>query len=252
MPQLNKVLEELGIHHKEHEVPLEVLATIEEKKRKAATKNVTAAAETKKRKGVGASQVAAKKQKTSVTAEASAASATSSTSRSVKASANAKEDSAKNSGRCSMSTGAKKFVASKDGGCGQGAVGEDHPEPSAANPLPGVLGGDSSSSDEAGDAGHRGAHPSDGAEAGGASRRHPMDVEVLEVSEDEVDSQPPAMFHSISFQPQSHRRAGVTDAEASMYQLHLSKLYFFSLARAFALDFVARSFVAYILPCGFV
>jgi hypothetical protein len=26
----------------------------------------------------------------------------------------------------------------------------------------------------------------------------------------------------------------------------------FSLARAFALDFVARSFVAYILPCGFV
>jgi hypothetical protein len=105
MPRFNRVLEELGIHHEEHEVPLEVLATIEEKKRKAATKNVTAAAETKKRKGVGASQVAAKKQKTSVAAEASAASTTSSTSRSVKASANAKEDSAKNSGGGPMSTG---------------------------------------------------------------------------------------------------------------------------------------------------
>jgi hypothetical protein len=55
MPRLNRVLEELGIHHEEHEVPPEVLATIEEKKRRATAKNATAIVETKKRKGVGAS-----------------------------------------------------------------------------------------------------------------------------------------------------------------------------------------------------
>jgi hypothetical protein len=54
-PRINSVLEELGIHHEEHEVPWEVLATIEEKKRRAAAKNATATVETKKRKGVGAS-----------------------------------------------------------------------------------------------------------------------------------------------------------------------------------------------------
>jgi hypothetical protein len=31
MPRLNRVLEELRIHHEEHSVPPEVLATIEEK-----------------------------------------------------------------------------------------------------------------------------------------------------------------------------------------------------------------------------
>jgi hypothetical protein len=42
MPQLNRVLEEFGIHHEEYVVPPDVLAMIEEKKGKAATKNVTA------------------------------------------------------------------------------------------------------------------------------------------------------------------------------------------------------------------
>jgi hypothetical protein len=55
MPRLNRVLEELGINHEEHEVSSEVLATIEEKKRRAAAKNATVTVETKKRKGVGAS-----------------------------------------------------------------------------------------------------------------------------------------------------------------------------------------------------
>jgi hypothetical protein len=54
-----------------------------------------------------------------------------------------------------------------------------------------------------------------------------MDVEVLEVSEDEADLQLPAMFHCVSFRPLLHRRAGATDAEAGMYQLHLSKLFLF-------------------------
>jgi hypothetical protein len=115
----------------------------------------------------------------------------------------------------------------KDAGCGQGAMGEDHPEPSTTNPLPGILGGVSSSSYEAGDARCGGAHPPDDAEAGGASSHRPMDVEVLEVSEDEADLQLPAMFHCVSFRPLLHRRAGATDAEAGMYQLHLSKLFLF-------------------------
>jgi hypothetical protein len=48
MPQLNRVLKELGIYHEEHSVSLEVLATIEEKKKKVAAKNATVAAESKK------------------------------------------------------------------------------------------------------------------------------------------------------------------------------------------------------------
>jgi hypothetical protein len=53
MPRLNRVLEELGIQHEEHVVPPEVLTTIEEKRKKAATKNATALAKSKKRKGAG-------------------------------------------------------------------------------------------------------------------------------------------------------------------------------------------------------
>jgi hypothetical protein len=55
MPWLNRVLEELGIHHEEHEVPTKVLTTIEQKRKKVAAKNATAAVESKKRKGIGAS-----------------------------------------------------------------------------------------------------------------------------------------------------------------------------------------------------
>jgi hypothetical protein len=65
MPQLNRVLEEFGIHHEEYVVPPDVLATIEEKKRKAAVKNVTVVAELKKRKGMAGPKALAKKLKTS-------------------------------------------------------------------------------------------------------------------------------------------------------------------------------------------
>jgi hypothetical protein len=82
MPRLNRVLEELGIHHEEHSVPPKVLATIKEKK-KATAKNATVAVESKKRKGIGASKVVAKKQKTSTIAVASVVSTTSSASGSV-------------------------------------------------------------------------------------------------------------------------------------------------------------------------
>jgi hypothetical protein len=53
MPRLNRVLEELGIQHEEHVVPLEVRTTIEEKRKKAAAKNAIALVESKKRKGEG-------------------------------------------------------------------------------------------------------------------------------------------------------------------------------------------------------
>jgi hypothetical protein len=82
---------------------------------------------------------------------------------------------------------------------GQRVEGVDHPEPSAAIPMPGVLGGDSSSSKDVGNAGRRGALPSNDVEARNRSRCHPTDTTVLEVSEDEVESQPPphsGAFHS--------------------------------------------------------
>ena len=45
MPLLNQVFEEVGIVYREREVPAEVLASIEKKKKRASTKNVTAEAE---------------------------------------------------------------------------------------------------------------------------------------------------------------------------------------------------------------
>lgn len=53
MPRLNHVFEELGIHHENHKVPMKVLKSLEDKAKKATTKNATAVAEAKKRKGVG-------------------------------------------------------------------------------------------------------------------------------------------------------------------------------------------------------
>jgi hypothetical protein len=46
----------------------------------------------------------------------------------------------------------------------------DQPEPSAANPMPGVLGGDSSSSKGAEEARHGGVPPTGDAEAGAVSQ----------------------------------------------------------------------------------
>jgi hypothetical protein len=194
MPRLNRVLEQLRIHHEEHSIPPEVLATIEEKK-KAAAKNATAAAESKKRKGIGASKVVAKKQKTSTVVVAFAMSIAFSASRSVRVSANAEEFSTENTsgGPIDIAAEAEKADATEDIG-GQRAEDMDRSKPSIANPMPSVLGGDSSSSKDVGDAGHGGALPSDDAEVKNGSRRRPADTIVLEVSEDEVESQLPSAF----------------------------------------------------------
>jgi hypothetical protein len=48
------VFEDFGIHHNEREVHMKVKKSLEDKAKKAATKNMTAVAEAKKRKGAGA------------------------------------------------------------------------------------------------------------------------------------------------------------------------------------------------------
>jgi hypothetical protein len=75
----------------------------------------------------------------------------------------------------------------KDAG-DQRVEGADPPEPSAVNPMPAVLGGDSSSSEDAGGAVHGGAPPLNDAKARDGSRRHPAGSSILEVSEDEAES----------------------------------------------------------------
>jgi hypothetical protein len=72
--------------------------------------------------------------------------------------------------------------------------GMDHLEPYAINPMPAVLGADSSSSEDAGDVGRGGALPTDDVEAGNESHRRPAETSVLDVSKDEAESQPPSMF----------------------------------------------------------
>jgi len=53
MPYFNRVLEEYDIHHEEYEVPAEVLADLEKKRKDATAKNVTTVVEAKKPKGGG-------------------------------------------------------------------------------------------------------------------------------------------------------------------------------------------------------
>jgi hypothetical protein len=60
MPWLNRVFEELGIHHEEHKVPTKVLKSIEDKTKNAIAKNNTAAAESKKRRGIGTAKALAR------------------------------------------------------------------------------------------------------------------------------------------------------------------------------------------------
>ena len=61
MPWLNRVFEEFGIHHEEHDVPVMVHKSIEDKARKTASKNVTTVVEARKRKGATAPKVITKR-----------------------------------------------------------------------------------------------------------------------------------------------------------------------------------------------
>jgi hypothetical protein len=201
MPWLNRVLEELWIHHEEHVVPPEVLTTIDEKRKKDVAKNATAVAKSKKRKRIGACKVVAKKQKVSMSSLASAAS---SISGSARASADAVEVSVENSsgGPTKAMAVVEEVGTPKDAG-GQRVEGTDPPEPSAINPMPVVLGGDSSSLKDDGGVVHGGAPPLNDAEARDGSRRRPVGSSILEVSKDEAESQPPSVFQSVAFRPRA-------------------------------------------------
>jgi hypothetical protein len=171
MPRLNQVFEELGVHHGEYVVPPEVLASIE--KKKAATKNVTAAAESKKRRGQVGPKVVSKKQKTAATSAAPVPSpATSSTD----ASASAEEDTVGEHGASATEEAPGAFVAG-----GEGAP--EVPVTSVVDPFPSVLGGDSSP--DTSEASQRGDQsPAKYLEVPASSSRR----RVAEVSEDEGDS----------------------------------------------------------------
>jgi hypothetical protein len=109
-----------------------------------------------------------------------------------RASADAVEISAKNSGGGPTEAVAavEGVGAPKDAG-GHRVKGADPPEPSAVNPMPAVLGGNSSSSEDAGGAVRGGASP---ARAGDGSHCRPAYSSILEVPEDEAESQPPSVF----------------------------------------------------------
>lgn len=217
------VLEELGIHHEEHVVPLEVLATIEEKKKKATAKNVTAAAESKKRKGIGGPKVIAKKPKVAV---AVATSASSSASGSAQVFADAEEVSAEHSGGgpTLVETEVERVAAPSDAGGSQEAEDVSRSEPSMIDPMLALLGGDSSSAGGMEDVWCGGALPSPHAEAVGTARRCPATIEIEDVSNDEAVSQPPLNFRSVTFQSRPQRSVGIAGADAGEYHLHLSKL----------------------------
>jgi len=168
MPQLNRVFEEVGIVYREREVPTEVLASIE-KKKKAFTKNVTAEAESKKRKGAAVTQALAKKKKktgalviAAAASSAGSAGVASAGSEDVQSSSVPSVDMRVTSGEDRGSPRAPVCPVSgvvSGAGCpgasaalartshGAVSVGEQ-PEASAADPMPNILGGLYSSSED--------------------------------------------------------------------------------------------------------
>jgi hypothetical protein len=203
MPCLNRVFKELRIHHEEHDVPAKVHKSLEDKAKKAATKNVTAAAEVKKRNGSGASKVVSKRQKTIAASTAASADA------SAAASTDDGEEVAKNvgggTGSMAAGMGGERSAASLDLGGNdfidtalQGMGGGPTAEPSIVAPIPGVLDDDSSSS-EGEDTGSGDASPPREKEAASVDHRHPM-ATLVEVSEDEAEAcSPAASFQSVAF-----------------------------------------------------
>jgi ABC-type Na+ efflux pump permease subunit len=129
MSWLNRVLEEFGIHHEEYMVPPDVLAAIEEKKRKATAKNVTVVAELKKRKGMAGPKALAKNLKTSTVV---AIPTISSSVSSAHASASAGEGSADGTGedRADSVLEVDKPTFSAGAGGGRGLEGVEVLEPS--------------------------------------------------------------------------------------------------------------------------
>ena len=169
MPWLNQVFEELGIIYREREVPAEVLASIDKKKKKAFAKNVTAEAESKKRKGASVARAPAKKKKKSgalviapAVSSAGSAGVASAGSEDVQSSSvpsvdvrvASREDRGSPvalvcpvSGAVSGTGHPEASAAPARSSHGAMSVGEQ-PEGSAVEPMPDILGGLCSSSEE--------------------------------------------------------------------------------------------------------
>ena len=194
MPWLNRVFEEFRIHHEEHDVPMKVHKSIEDKERKAATKNVTIVVEARKRKGATMPKVITNMQKTrdaSIAASADASAA---------ASANDDEEVAENvggaSGSAAARTGGERSAASLDLGGDdlvdtalQGADGGLAADPSAMAPMPSILGDETSSSEGDGTGGGDASLPREGEAAGNGIHRPAAGLD--EVFEDEVEASAP-------------------------------------------------------------
>ena len=185
MPRLNRVFEEFGIHHEEHDVPVKVHKSLEDKAKRATTKNATAAAKAKKRKGTSTSKIISKRQKTTGTFAATSATA----------SVEADEEVVENAGgglasvdvgmdgehsTASLDLGGDDFVDTALQGMGGGPTAE----PSVVVPMPSILGDDSSGTEGEG-IGSGNASSSREGEAASVDRHHPA-AGVVEVSEDEV------------------------------------------------------------------
>jgi hypothetical protein len=168
MPWLNRIFEELGIVYREREVPVEVLASID-KKKKSSAKNITAEAESKKRKGAALVRAPTKKKKktgalviTPAASSAGSAGVASADSEDVQSSSIPSRDVRVVSGGDNGSlgaparsvrgarSGAERPKASAAPACSlRGAVsGAEQPEASVANPMPDIFGGLYSSSEE--------------------------------------------------------------------------------------------------------
>jgi hypothetical protein len=189
MPQLNHVFEELGIHHKEHKVPMKVLKSLEDKAKKATAKNTTAMVELKKRNRAGGSKIISKRQKI---VSASAA-----------ASAGVDEEIAKNVGGGSPSaaasmegehSAASAALGSDDfiGAALQGMCASSTTKPFVVAPMPGVL-GDESSGSEGEDVGGGGTYPPKDTKVNSVDRCRVAGA--LEVSKDKAEERsPPTRF----------------------------------------------------------
>lgn len=192
MPHLNRVFEELGIHHEEHEVPMKVRKSLEGKAKKVAAKNTTAMAEVKKRKGASGSKIVSKKQKTMTTSAATSTGIDEEVAQNI--GGGSASVAASMEGEHSTTTadlGGDDFVQTALQGMGGGSTAEA----STVAPMLAIL-SDESSSSKGEDNGCGDASPSKDAEVGSADC-HPMRAPLIEESEDESEHEPPLVWSLI-------------------------------------------------------
>jgi len=169
MPRLNRVFEELGIVYWEREVPAEVTASIDKKKKKTSAKNVTAEAESKKRKGTAVAWAPPKKKKKfgtlviapAVSSSGSAGVASVGSEDGQSSSVPSRDMRVAGGGDSGSPSASVRPLRGAVSGMGRPEAsaaparslhgvtsGAEQPEASAVNPMPDIFGGMSSSSEE--------------------------------------------------------------------------------------------------------